>query len=172
MSIKFDPIIFRRGLSTIVFATALLFGVANLSLYAQQPQSIAPSPVFLAIETKTGVQRFVVEIADEQEEREVGLMFRENLPPDQGMLFDFGTDRLVTMWMRNTPLSLDMVFIDRSGTVILVAENTTPFSTDIISSREPVRYVLELNAGVASGNGIHSGDKVRHPLLTKNLSSN
>lgn len=171
MSINFGPAIFRRGLSTIVVAAALLFGVANLSLYAQQPQSIAPSPVFLAIETRTGVQRFVVEIADEQEEREVGLMFREDLPQDQGMLFDFGTDRMVSMWMRNTPLSLDMVFINRSGTVVRVAQNTTPFSTDIISSGEPVRYVLELNAGVASGNGIRSGDKVMHPLVTKNLSS-
>lgn len=172
MSINFGPVIFHRGLSTLVIVAALLFGVANLSLYAQQPQSIAPSPVFLAIETRTGVHRFIVEIADEQEEREVGLMFREDLPQDQGMLFDFGTDRMVSMWMRNTPLSLDMVFIDRSGTVVRVAQNTTPFSTDIISSGEPVRYVLELNAGVASGNGIRSGDKVMHPLVTKNLSSN
>lgn len=172
MSKNFDPVTFRRGLSTIIVAASLLFGIANFSLYAQQPQSIAPSPVFLAIETRTGIQRFIVEIADEQEEREVGLMFRKDLPQDQGMLFDFGTDRLVTMWMRNTPLSLDMVFIDRSGTIVRVAENTTPFSTDIISSREPVRYVLELNAGVASGHGIRSGDKVSHPLLTRNLGSN
>jgi len=172
MSINFGPAIFRRALSTLVVAAALLFGAANFSLFAQQPQSIAPSPVFLAIETRTGVQRFVVEIADEQEEREVGLMFREDLPQDQGMLFDFGTDRMVSMWMRNTPLSLDMVFINRAGTVVRVAQNTTPFSANIISSGEPVRYVLELNAGVASGNGIRSGDKVMHPLVTKNLSSN
>lgn len=175
MSIFFNPIApvaLRNGLRTIVVAVALVFGVMHHPLVAQQPQSIAPSPVFLSIETRTGVQRFVVEIADEQKEREVGLMFREDLPQDQGMLFDFGTDRMVSMWMRNTPLSLDMVFINLSGTVVRVAENTTPFSPAIISSGEPVRYVLELNAGVASGNGIHSGDKVMHPLVTKNLSSN
>ncbi|WP_306256898.1 DUF192 domain-containing protein [Pararhizobium sp. IMCC21322] len=171
MSKNFDPARFRRGLSTIVVAVALLFGSAHFPLAAQQPQSIAPNPVFLSIETRTGVQRFIVEIADEQKEREVGLMFREELPQDQGMLFDFGIDRLVSMWMRNTPLSLDMVFINRAGTVVRVAENTTPFSTNIISSGEPIRYVLELNAGVASDNGIRSGDKVMHPLLVKNLSS-
>lgn len=175
MNIFFLPVapnVLRRGLCTIVVAVTLLFGAMHFPLIAQQPQSIVPSPVFLSIETRTGVQRFVVEIADEQKEREVGLMFREDLPQDQGMLFDFGTDRMVSMWMRNTPLSLDMVFINLSGTVVRVAENTTPFSPAIISSGEPVRYVLELNAGVASGNGIRSGDKVMHPLVTRNLSSN
>lgn len=172
MILKFNPIAFRRSLGTFAIAVTLLLGAVQFPLFAQQPQAIAPSPVFLSIETRIGVQRFVVEIADEQEERQVGLMFRDDLPQDQGMLFDFGMDRAVSMWMRNTPLSLDMVFIDLSGAVVRVAQNTTPYSTDIISSGQPVRYVLELNAGVATGKGIRAGDTVKHPLISKNLASN
>ncbi len=134
-----------RHLSALVFAVFLL--VLPTSLWAQQAQSIMPSAVYLSITTNSDTERFIVEIADEPTEREVGLMFRVDLPQDQGMLFDFEEDRLVTMWMRNTPLSLDMVFIDRSGQVVRVARNTTPFSTAIISSGQPVRYVLEINAG-------------------------
>lgn len=150
---------------------ALLVCVPNQPLHAQQPQVLIPSPVFLSIETRSGTERFIIEIADEQSEREVGLMYRTDLPQNQGMLFDFGTDRMVTMWMRNTPLSLDMVFIDRSGRVVRVAENTTPYSSSIISSQGAVRYVLELNAGVAAAKGIRAGDMVKHPLITKNNGS-
>nr|WP_306266629.1 DUF192 domain-containing protein [Pararhizobium sp. IMCC3301] len=157
-------------LRPLVLAVFLL-GLPN-SLWAQQAQSIVPSPVYLSIETKTETERFIVEIADEPTEREVGLMFRVELPQDQGMLFDFEEDRNVTMWMRNTPLSLDMVFIDRSGQVVRVAPNTTPFSTDIISSGQPVRYVLEINAGEADARGIRAGDKVLHPLIEKNTPRN
>lgn len=171
MSMKFRLSALKRGLSVLFLAGALLFAAQQQGLIAQQAQSISPSPIFLTIETGAGAERFVVEIADEQKEREIGLMFRDDLPQDQGMLFDFGTDRMVTMWMRNTPLSLDMVFIDRSGTIVHVAPDTTPFSTDIISSRRPVRYVLELNAGIAAAKRIRAGDKVKHPLITKNLGS-
>lgn len=156
---------------TVILAGALHFALAPNELLAQQAQSIQPSPIFLSIETESGTSRFIVEIADEQKEREVGLMYREDLPVDQGMLFDFGVDRMVSMWMQNTPLSLDMVFIDRLGTIVHVEQGTTPYSTSIISSRKPVRYVLELNAGIASSKGIRSGDKVKHPLIAKNLSS-
>lgn len=159
-----------RYLRTLVFAVFLLGLPATL--WAQQPQAITPSPVYLSIETDNATERFVVEIADEQKEREVGLMFRTDLPQDQGMLFDFDEDRLVTMWMRNTPLSLDMVFIDRGGQIVRIARNTTPFSTDIISSGQPVRYVLEINAGEAEARGIRAGDIVRHPLIERNLSQN
>ena len=169
MTISFSPAALRQMLGAACLALTLLICATQQEVLAQQPQNIAPSPVFLSISTQSGTERFIVEIADEQAEREIGLMYREEVSLDQGMLFDFGTDRLVTMWMRNTPLSLDMLFIDRSGTIVRVAERTTPFSPAIISSGQPVRYVLELNAGVASEKGIRSGDMAKHPLITRNL---
>jgi uncharacterized protein len=119
----------------------------------------------LALVTAGGEHRFTVELALSDEEKSRGLMFRERMAPDEGMLFDFGRDAPVAMWMQNTILPLDMVFIRSNGTVARVAENTTPFSTETIPSREPVRYVLELNAGTARRIGLARGDRVRHVLL-------
>lgn len=156
----------HNALVATLLACVFFSGIA--SVHAQQPQFIAPHPVYLTIQTAKSAEKFVVEIADEENERQVGLMFRKDLPIGQGMLFDFGAERLVTMWMRNTPLSLDMVFVNRAGMVVRIAEGTTPFSSDIVSSGEPVLYVLELNAGEARAAGIRAGDRVRHPLISKN----
>lgn len=158
--------VLRAIVSTLLVVSGFVGGqIAN----AQEPQFIAPHPVYLTIQTSTSIEKFIVEIADDEDERQVGLMFRKDLPVGQGMLFDFGAERLVTMWMRNTPLSLDMVFVNRLGTIVRIAEGTTPFSTDIVSSGEPVLYVLELNAGEAKATGIRRGDTVRHPLISKNI---
>ena len=92
-------------------------------------------------------------------------MFRESMLPTHGMLFDFGVMEQVIMWMENTPLPLDMVFVVEGGTVVGVAENTVPFSRDYIFSGTPVRFVLELNAGIASKIGLKAGDKIIHPLV-------
>lgn len=167
--VSFSNFPFSRVLKTAILTIAMCVLLAGVpSANAQQAQFIAPHPVFLTIETAKSSEKFIVEIADEDSERQVGLMFREDLPKGQGMLFDFGVERLVTMWMRNTPLSLDMVFVNRSGKVVRIAEGTTPYSTDIVSSGEPVLYVLELNAGEAKAAGIRPGDRVRHPLISKN----
>lgn len=119
----------------------------------------------LAIETARGPVTFSVELADDPDERARGLMFRQTLPPDAGMLFDFGEERPVTMWMRNTPLPLDMLFIRSDGTVARIAERTTPFSERTIASGEPVRYVLELNGGIAGARGVRAGDRVDLPSV-------
>jgi len=119
----------------------------------------------LFINTAQGRFRFTAEIADDAVERSVGLMHREKMPPTHGMLFVFGETDWVSMWMKNTPLSLDMIFIDKDGKVVTVAERTTPFSTDIISSGEPVDYVLELNGGVSRLIGLKAGDRISHPLF-------
>ena len=117
----------------------------------------------MGIVTAQGRFEFEVEIADETDEQQRGLMFRTDLPAKRGMLFDFGQTRMVTMWMRNTPLPLDMVFIREDGTVANVAERTTPFSEEIVPSAEPVAYVLELNGGIARMIGLKPGDKVEFP---------
>lgn len=112
------------------------------------------------------VHAFTVELAVSDAERMQGLMYRKTMPDNHGMLFDFGSERLVTMWMKNTVLALDMLFIDAHGVVRTVRENTVPFSEEIISSGANVRYVLEINAGLARRLGLRPGSMV-DPLMFK-----
>ena len=115
--------------------------------------------------TASGPHPIVVELAKTEKEREIGLMNRNSMPEDQGMLFDFEETRLVTMWMKNTYIPLDMVFMDEAGRVTHVAANAQPLSLAIISSRGPVRYVLELNGGAAARLGLKPGDRLEHPII-------
>ena len=119
----------------------------------------------LVVVTATGPHHFSVEVMRTDAGREKGLMFRKNLPKDRGMLFDFKTEQPVMMWMKNTFLPLDMVFISRSGKVVNVAENAEPLSEAIIASDGPVFAVLEVNAGQARQIGVKPGDEVRHPMF-------
>ncbi len=114
----------------------------------------------LEIASKTGVHVFSVELAVTDEERARGLMFRRSVPEFTGMLFDFKRDQEVTMWMRNTYVSLDMIFIQSDGRIRRIAENTETESDKIISSGGPVRAVLEVVAGTARKLGIEPGDRV------------
>ncbi|SOE08357.1 hypothetical protein SAMN05877838_0070 [Hoeflea halophila] len=122
-----------------------------------------PEP--LVIETGSGPVEFSVELALTPADRASGLMNRTSMAADHGMLFKFDQTRKVLMWMKNTPLPLDMLFIDESGTVVRIAERTEPYSETIIPSVSPVRYVLELNGGTASPRGISVGDLVRHRAI-------
>ena len=116
----------------------------------------------LEIVTKSGVRSFTVELAITSEELSRGLMFRKELPEGRGMLFDFKEDRPIMMWMKNTPLPLDMIFIGSDGTITRIAENTTPFSERTIPSGRPARAVLEVIGGSARKLGIAPGDRVIH----------
>ncbi|MFK4507701.1 DUF192 domain-containing protein [Bradyrhizobium daqingense] len=119
----------------------------------------------LEIVTKNGVQVFSVEMATTEEEKQTGLMYRKELPDGKGMLFDFNPEQEISMWMKNTYVSLDMIFIRADGRILRIAENTEPMSTKIISSRGPARAVLEVVAGTAQKYGIRPGDRVGHPLF-------
>jgi uncharacterized membrane protein (UPF0127 family) len=119
----------------------------------------------LEIVTKNGVQVFSVEIATTEQEKQTGLMYRKELADGKGMLFDFNPEQEVSMWMKNTYVSLDMIFIRADGRILRVAENTEPLSTKIVSSRGPARAVLEVVAGTAQKYGIRAGDRVGHPLF-------
>ncbi|MDN5002078.1 DUF192 domain-containing protein [Bradyrhizobium sp. GCM10027634] len=119
----------------------------------------------LEIVTKNGVQVFSVEMATTEEEKQTGLMYRKELADGKGMLFDFNPEQEVSMWMKNTYVSLDMIFIRADGRILRIAENTEPLSTKIISSRGPARAVLEVVAGTAQKYGIRPGDRVGHSLF-------
>jgi uncharacterized membrane protein (UPF0127 family) len=110
---------------------------------------------------------FSVELAVTDEERRNGLMFRRSVPEFYGMLFDFKRDQPVDMWMKNTYVSLDMIFIQSDGRIRRIAENTETESEKIIHSGGPVRAVLEVAAGTARKLGIEAGDRVASPILRR-----
>ena len=119
----------------------------------------------LEIVTAAGPQIFSVEVMRNDAERARGLMHRRFLPADRGMLFDFQAEQPVMMWMRNTIIPLDMVFIARDGKIVNIAENTEPLSETTIPSDGPVTAVLELNAGTAARLAIKKGDSARHAMF-------
>lgn len=121
----------------------------------------------LEIATKSGVRVFSVEMATTEEEKQTGLMYRKELADGKGMLFDFSPEQQISMWMKNTYISLDMIFIRADGRILRIAENTEPHSTKIISSGGLARGVLEVAAGTAQKYGIQPGDRVAHPLFNK-----
>ena len=108
---------------------------------------------------------FDIEIADTPRQRARGLQGRNKLAPGRGMLFDFRKPQLTAMWMKNTFVSLDMIFIAADGTIIKIARQTTPESLSIIESGEPVLGVLEILAGTSDEFGIKKGDRVKHPIF-------
>mgnify|MGYP002828229772 CR=1 FL=1 len=119
----------------------------------------------MEIITSGGEYSFDVEVADTDAQRSRGLMFRNELAEDAGMIFLYRQDRVLTMWMANTYLSLDMLFLAADGRIVHIAENTIPLSRETISSRRRARAVLELNAGTAKRLGITVGDRVVHEAL-------
>ena len=133
--------------------------------------TIAPVRAFAAdvqpleIVTKSGVHVFSVEIAKTDEERATGLMYRKELPEGRGMLFDFTPEQQVSMWMKNTFIPLDMIFIRADGRILRIAENTEPQSEKIIPSGGLAKGVLEVIGGTARKYGIQPGDRVAHPLF-------
>ncbi|TGY87958.1 DUF192 domain-containing protein [Marinicauda algicola] len=119
-------------------------------------------PETVVIETDEGPVSFTVEIAATEPARQRGLMWREELAPDAGMLFDFATVRPVSIWMRNTLIPLDIIYIRQDGTIAKIIAHAQPLSERQLLSGVPVRSVLEINAGRAAELGIEPGDLVRH----------
>lgn len=146
-------------------ALVVLFFVAALAAQAQTGPQPKLKLETLEILTKTGIRVFRVEFAETEEQRRIGLMFRKELPDGEGMLFDFVRPQPVAMWMRNTYVSLDMIFIRADGTIANIAKKTTPFSEQSIFSDGYVKGVLEVAAGTADRYGIAAGDTVAHRIF-------
>jgi uncharacterized membrane protein (UPF0127 family) len=145
--------------------SAFAAGLIALLFVAFKADAAALPVSNLTIDTKKGPAIFTVELAADPATQERGLMFRKNMAPDAGMLFDFHQPSNVTFWMKNTILPLDMVFIRADGTVSTVAANAKPYSLTLIPSAEPIRAVLEINAGRAAALGIEPGERVHNAIF-------
>lgn len=121
----------------------------------------------LTIETAGGPVQLTVEIADDDQERARGLMFRQTLADDVGMLFHFQTPEHASFWMRNTVISLDIIFIGVDGRILNIAERTTPLSDAPVPAVGLTRGVLEIRGGRARELGIRAGDRVRHRIFPR-----
>ncbi|OCP17042.1 DUF192 domain-containing protein [Ensifer sp. LC163] len=143
-----------RSAAMALFLSLLLFAVAAFA----EVQFTADRMRVVTADNQA--HELTVELAIDADQREQGLMFRRSMAPDHGMLFDFGETRRVMMWMKNTHLALDMLFVDKRGIVRTIHQDAVPFSEAIIDSGEPVAFVLELNAGTVKRLGIKPGDRL------------
>lgn len=161
-------VLFRRIVRYVAYGLLFLIGLAIVMTAVVSAQD-APQPKLklenLEILTKTGIRVFQIEFAQTEDQRRIGLMHRQEVPDGEGMLFDFARPQPVAMWMKNTIVSLDMIFIRADGTIANIAKNTTPFSQDTIYSEGYVKGVLEVVAGTADKYGIAPGDKVSHRIF-------
>ncbi len=160
----------RWRVAAVLLALAVPWLASQALSDAAPPRRLAQNTLFpraeLFIESAQREYRFEVEVASTMAQRASGLMFRTELAPDAGMLFVFDTVGPLTMWMKNTYISLDMLFVAADGRIARIARNTTPFSERMIASGGPVRAVVELPGGTASKLGIKPGDRVRSDALT------
>ena len=171
----------RRTVFSLLGAMALTIGA--LSASSVMAQTTTTSPKASAQTATARAERvytplifskaekditFQVEVADTDETRAKGLMFRTKMPENEGMIFDFGESRPVYMWMQNTYIPLDMLFLTEEGLVHHIVEETTPLSRSLIGSGGAVRYVLEVKAGTVKRHQLKKGDQVQHQLFTSN----
>jgi len=119
----------------------------------------------LLVDTPNGVRSFEVELVNTPASRARGLMHVEHMPDGKGMLFDFREDRMVSFWMKNTLIPLDMIFTDRDGVILQIHHNAIPHDETAIPSNEPIRAVLEINGGLARFLGIREGQILRHRIF-------
>ena len=153
----------RRGLIGLAASMLLLMGAVQSS----PSHAATPRQEPLEIVTSKATTKFTVEIADTEETRNHGLMFRKSLAPDKGMLFDFKTPREAAFWMRNTLIPLDIIFITEDGRILTIARNAVPHSEVPIPSGGVIRGVLELAGGRAAQLGIYPGDRVKHRIFKR-----
>lgn len=155
----------RRGFLAVAIGAALLVAAC-----AGQgaPKDAHGNPLeTLTITTSSGTHRFMVEIADDEAERQRGLMERPPLADDRGMLFQFPDVAERGFWMHNTPSPLDILYIDPRGRIVSIAKNAAPNNDAVIPSNGPAMGVLELRAGRSDEIGAKPGDVVRHPFFAE-----
>ena len=141
-------------MAVLVFACVIIPNVRAMETFPVAP---------LTIETKVGAHKFTVEVSTTRKQLAQGLMFRRKMAADAGMVFAYKHTGQISMWMKNTLIPLDMLFIDSAGKITKIVARTTPMSQEIIASDGPVRAVLELNSGMTSRLSIKTGDWIKLP---------
>ena len=165
MTLRLTPRVLRGVLALALLTPGLATGVAAyMAAPATGVAQTGLATVPLTIQTATGKHRYTVEVAASPQAQETGMMYRRSMPANHGMIFPFATSRVLTFWMENTWLPLDLVFIGDDGKVVSIAADAKPMSRDIISSQVPARSVLELNGGEAARIGLRPGDMVSYKL--------
>ena len=151
-------------LAAVWLATALVAcraePVANAASVAGRTAPSGLDLVALTISSGSRTHQFTVEVARTSEQQARGLMYRERLGPNEGMIFPFSPPRPASFWMRNALIPLDMIFIREDGTIARIAANTVPLSEDPVGVGEPVAAVLEIAGGRSAELGISEGDRV------------
>lgn len=148
------------GLLLLIAAAGAIGWALTAATQAPKAEACPAEEECVTIHTAGGAHLFTVEWAVTPAERSCGLMFRQEMAPDHGMVFDFQVERGVSFWMSNTLISLDMIFIKADGEVLNVAEHTTPLSLEGVPSDGEVRYVLEVIAGTAERIGLEEADRI------------
>ncbi len=155
----------------MAFLFSAMFSVGNMTFISSANAGTEKNITFelseLSILSGGKGHNFTVELAETMPQRARGLMYRKYLPPQSGMLFLFEEKQMVTMWMENTYISLDIIFIDQKGVIVHIAKSAVPMSRDYIHSTTPVISVLELNGGVADRLNIQAGDRIIHPFFNQ-----
>lgn len=150
--------------AVVVTLVALAFFQVQQTFAGGRAMILPVDPVRLVAMTNAGERFFTIEVADDGAKRSAGLMFREDMADNHGMLFVFQETRAVAFWMKNTPMPLDLIFIGQDGRVRAIKQGE-PQSPALIAPAEPVRFVLELKAGTAARDGIKDGDLLKHPVI-------
>ena len=154
---------FLSGLMAMLCMAGVLAVSAPSRAQSDDPGPMAVETV--ALETAQGGFMIAAELAITPEQRERGLMFRHRLPPDRGMLFVYEAPQPISMWMKNTYIPLDMIFLAADGRVMGIAKDTVPESEVVIDSPGPALAVLEVAAGTAERVGLQVGDRAVHPAF-------
>lgn len=150
----------------LVLAALVVIAIGAIAYYWVENQPIGGASESVAVIRSGGqAHRFNIEIADTPETRSRGLMFRQELAPDAGMLFDYRSEQMASFWMMNTYIPLDMLFIRANGEIVRVHANARPHDLTPVVSGEPVQFVLEIPGGRAAELGIVEGDGLEHPRV-------
>jgi uncharacterized membrane protein (UPF0127 family) len=140
-------------------------GFCCVTLIFCAPAQAVCAPDRLEIQTKSAPISFSVEVADTPEEQQLGLMNRPHMASAAGMLFAFDTPKSVQFWMKDTLIPLDMLFADETGRITRIHENAIPQDLSEIDGGAGVKFVLEINGGLARRMGVNTGDQFVHPLV-------
>ncbi|WP_455208352.1 DUF192 domain-containing protein [Kaarinaea lacus] len=163
-----QPMVYKLTVLVAILIVLCVNSCTNIGAQAQADRLAGYEVSGLQILTQDGRRlQFTVYLATTKPQRMQGLSFVTDLPLDHGMLFVFPKPQRINMWMKDTPNSLDLLFIDRQGVILQIVNEATPNTTEIIASEGDAYAVLELNAGIAQRLSINPGDVVYHPLLSE-----